>query len=222
MYDKDLIMRVCDLSCSKEDVVRNQTTVKYDTHHPFRTYYDVAIIRGALEKFLANEWDDQTLAHWACIYCWILSGGFEEEVTESLNSFERFLKDVITWDLDGLSFFDGCFEEDPTTCIGDTIALFENYDRIWQNREQWRAVYALIGPYDEHNGAQWVLLINERQKEYMILYSDFLKNGYRDKFFKPTKAKEFISLAEKLKAEGYTLLSCAEDYYYEELEDLET
>lgn len=39
MYDKDLIQRICDLTCTSNDVIINQTTIKYDTEHPFRKYY---------------------------------------------------------------------------------------------------------------------------------------------------------------------------------------
>ena len=80
MYDKELIQKVCELTCSKEDVVRDQTTIKYNTENPFKTYYNVSTLTGAFKKYIANEWDDQTLAHWACIYCWVLCGGFDDNV----------------------------------------------------------------------------------------------------------------------------------------------
>ena len=60
MYDRELIQKVCALKCSKEEVVRNQTTIKYDTAHPFKTYYNVSTITGAINKYISNEWDDQT------------------------------------------------------------------------------------------------------------------------------------------------------------------
>lgn len=220
MYDKDLIQRVCALTCSKDEVVRNQTTIKYDVLHPFRKYYSIGTIKGAMEKFISKEWDDITLSHWACIYCWILSGGYGDTVTENLNTLEGFLRDVITWDLDGLSFFDAEYDEDPIKCIRNTIQLFENYDRIWKTLNEWNAVYAMIGPYDEHNGEQWVALINDLKKEYMIMNTDHLENGYEDENFKFLQREDFVKQIEQLKSDGYNILSCAEDYYYEELEDL--
>ena len=89
MYDKELIEKVCTLTCSKSDVDRDQTTVKYDTEYPFRKYYSIEIIKGAIEKFLSGEWDAQTLAGWACIYDWILCGGFEDSVIDRKISGER-------------------------------------------------------------------------------------------------------------------------------------
>ena len=34
MHDKDLIEKICNLTCDKNDVYRNQTTINYDC----RTY----------------------------------------------------------------------------------------------------------------------------------------------------------------------------------------
>ena len=220
MYDKDLIQRVCELACTKDDVVRNASELKYETEHSFVKYYSFNSIKGAIEKFISNEWDDKTLAQWACIYCWVLLGGCNENITENLNSFERFLRDVITWDLDGLSFFDAEYDEDPIKCIRNTIQLFEDYDHIWQTRDEWKVVYAMIGPYDEHNGEQWVALINDLKKEYMIMNTDHLENGFEDERFKFVIEVDFIELIERLKNSGYNILSCAEESYYEEINDL--
>ena len=212
MYDKDLIQRVCNLTCSKEDVVRSQTTIAYDKLQPFRKYYNVEAIKGAMEKFTSDEWDDQTLAHWACTYCWILSGGLGDNVKEDLDTFEGFFRDVVTWDLDGLSFFSA--EDDESTDMHECIKLFEYYDHVWQTRKQWRAVYAMIGPFAEENGDQYVALINDTTKEYMIIYSDHLENGFQDEYFKFVTQEEHILLIEQLKNSGYQILSCSEEDYY--------
>lgn len=212
MYDKELIQKVCNLTCSKEEVVRNQTTIRYDTENPFKKYYNISTITGAIKKYISKEWDDQTLAHWACIYCWILSGGFDyKNRNENLNTLEGFFRDIITWDLDGLSFFD---EQDDTLNIHECMKLFENYDYIWQTRQQWRAVYAMIGPFAKENGDQYVALINDTTKEYMIIHSDHLKNGFEDEYFKFITQEEHCSLIEQLKNSGYKILSCSEEFYY--------
>ena len=72
MYDKEMIRKVCDLTCPKEEVVRNQTTIKYDTEHPFKTYYNVSTITGAITKYISKEWDDQTLAHLRVLSCFFV------------------------------------------------------------------------------------------------------------------------------------------------------
>ena len=217
MYDKELIQRVCNLSCLKEEVERDQTTIKYDTEHPFRKYYSLSTIKGAIEKYISNEWDDQTLADWACIYCWILSGGFDDNIIDDLNSFERFFKDFITWDLDGLSFFSA--ENQEAYEMQEMIEQFEHFDHIWQTRNEWKAVYAMIGSFAEENEDQYSLLVNNTKKEYMIMYSDHLENGYEDEYFHFVSQDEHVALVEQLKKDGYTMLSCSEEYYYSEILD---
>lgn len=217
MYDKELIQKVCDLTCSKDEVVRNQTTIKYDTEHPFKKYYSSSTIIGAIEKYISNEWDDQTLSHWACIYSWILSGGFKDDVIDDLNSFETFFKDFITWNLDGLSFFSSeCEEADE---MEELIVLFKNFDHIWQTRSQWKVIYAMIGPYAKINNDQYALLVNDTTKEFMIMYSDHLKNGYEDEHIHFVSQAEHISIVEQIKKDGYTMLSCSEEFYYTEIND---
>lgn len=217
MYDKLLIQRVCSLTCTLEDVVREQTTIKYDNEQPFKKYYNVSSITGAIERYISGEWDDIMLAHWACIYSWILCGGFAKDKIDDLNSFERFFRNFITWDLDGLSFFSA--EADDERDMEELIRLYKDYDHIWQTRDEWRCVYAMIGQYAKENGDQYVALINDTTREYMIMYSDHLENGYEDDHFRFVSKKEHLALTSRLKDEGYTLLPCSEDFYYLEAND---
>ncbi|MBQ2738463.1 MAG: hypothetical protein IJF38_07210 [Clostridia bacterium] len=220
MYDKDLIERVCSLSCSRDDVARSQTAVKYDTEHPFKKYYSLNTVKGACDKYLRREWDDRFLANFACIYLWVLSGGFDDGVVEDLSSIESFLKDLIVDDLDSLSFFyEDYTDDEPRENIKERIKLFESYDYILATQSSWRAVYAMIGPFAEENGDQFVMLINDNAKEYMIIYSDFIDNGYADARFSFVSADEHIALEKKLRSDGYTLLSHSEEYYYSVTEE---
>ena len=54
MYDKDLITKVCNLTCSKMDLSIDQRTINYDIESPFKKYYDVNTIIGAIYKYLSN------------------------------------------------------------------------------------------------------------------------------------------------------------------------
>ena len=217
MYDKDLINKVCNLSCLKNDVCRNQTTINYDTDYPFKKYYDVNIIIGAINKYLTKEWDDETLAGWCCIYCWILSGGFSKNLKEDLNPLEDFYKEIITWDLDGLSFFDEKYDlEYNPRYLQERIEQIKTLDYVWQTRTQWKGVYSPISTYHQENGEQCVLLINETKKEYIIFASEQLYNDYnhQNEYLKFISKNKFVKLVEKLKEKNYSLLSYAEDYYY--------
>ena len=60
MYDKELIQRVCNLTCLKEEVVRNQTTIKYDTEHPF-TLEGLSFVGCKIEYALDIELTEEEL-----------------------------------------------------------------------------------------------------------------------------------------------------------------
>ena len=218
MFDKDLTNKVCNLTCTKDDVCVNQLKIKYDYEYPFKKYYDVNIIIGAINKYLLNEWDADMLAGWACIYNWIICGGFHDDLKEDLNSFEEFLKEVISWDLDGMSFYDEAYP-DKDESLDEWIQQYRDWDHIWQTRSGWRAAYAMIGQYAEFNEDQYVVVYNDELKEYMIIHSDHLENGFEDDKFKYITEEAFIALIEQLKEEEFNILSCSEKWYYLELSD---
>ena len=214
--DVDYIQRICNLTPDKSDFSRNITTFNYDKVNPFKKYYNINSIKGAIEKYLSKEWSDKTLAHWACAYCWILSGGCGKSVSNDLDSFEAFCRDFINWDLDGLSFYNAAFKDVDISAV---LELFEAYDHIWNTRNEWSVFYAMIGPFAKDNDDQYALLVNDKRKEYMIMYSSHLGNGFEDERFKFVSQVKFSRGVERLKAEDYQILSCSEDFYYEALND---
>ena len=72
------------------------------------------------------------------------------------------------------------------------------------------------------NGHQYVLLINDNLKEYMILFSEHLSNNYKhqNEYLRYTTKNKFVKLVEKLKEE-YKIISCSEEFYYSDLYDLD-
>lgn len=216
MYDKDLITKVCNLTCSKKDLSIDQRTINYDIESPFKKYYDVNTIIGAINKYLSREWDDDALAKWCCIYCWILCGGFHDDLKENLNSLEEYLVELITDDLDGLSFFE---EEDRLSGVIDVYERIEGYknlDHVWQTRNKWKGVYSSIKSSNNDGFHQYIVLINEKEKEYMIFYEDFLEDEPKqhNKYFKYIEGDEFIKLIDKMKEDEYSIIKWHEEYYY--------
>ena len=200
MSDMTLIEKVCNLTCTKKEVSINPETVNFDLVNPFKKYYSIATLKGGLEKYLAGEWDAQHLSYWANLYDWILIGGSRLEIEDDLTSLEEFLCDVITWNLDGLSFFQ---EGDKDFDIGAALDFYDTFDHIWQTRGEWRASYAMIGKYAEINGEQYVALINDARKEYIILSSDHLENGFADEHFAFITRNAYAAMLEKLQSEFY-------------------
>lgn len=216
MYDKNLIEKICNLSCTKEELYTNQSTINYDCEFPFKKYYHIDIIISAFNKYLSKEWDEHILARWCCIYMWILRGGFSKNLKEDLNFLEEFLVDTLIWELDSLTF---CDEREDN--IYSIIENFKTLDHVWQTRNSWKGVYATIGEFDLSNGDQYVLLINEELKEYIIIFSTgHLSNNYQhqNEYLRYTTKNKFVKLVEKIKNK-YKNISHSEEYYYSDLND---
>lgn len=108
MFNKKLFESICNLTCEKEDFnfnPANRRKVKYDLEDPFIKYYSYDSIVRAFNKYINKEWDDKTLAHWFCVYGWILNGGFSSKTKSSLNLVEELITFIISDYLDGMSFF---------------------------------------------------------------------------------------------------------------------
>ncbi len=55
MYDKTLIEKVCNLTCSEEDLEISLESIKFDIKSPFKKYFNVDTISNAIQKYINNE-----------------------------------------------------------------------------------------------------------------------------------------------------------------------
>ena len=220
MYDKSLIERVCNLTCISEDIVRSQTSIKYDIAYPFKKYYDMKTAIRAIKKCISKEWDDTMLSHWFCIYNWIICGGFDDNLKEDLTPIEDFLKEIISWDFDGMAFFDASYiEEDITEYLNDVIQECENLDYIWQTRNEWKLFFSDVGELAKINEDHYALLINDSKKRYTIIHTDYFHYATPAESFKYIAENEFNALVEQLKADEYEIISYSEEFYYDSVND---
>lgn len=221
MYDKELIDKICNLTCKPEEIDINQTSIKYDSVDSFNKYYNVNTIINAIDKYINKEWNGKTLANWCCLYDWIIEGGCKVSANKNLNELEYFIKELISWDLDGLSFFDEEYLEDDFMFDKD---YFINLDYILKNNNDWEGIYAPIGEYDEMNNNQYALLFNDKLKEYIIIFSNgFLYNNYKHQndYLRFTTKNRFVNKLNDLKDNNYKLIKCDEKEFYDDLYDRE-
>ncbi len=199
MYDKELIEKICNLTCNKKEV--NNESIKYDFDNPFKKYYSVETILKAINKYLNKKWSDVFLARWACTYMYILCGGYKDEVVEELNQIEWLVKELIVWNLDGISFFDNSLKDD----LDDWIKSFKSLDLVFKTSSKWKGL----------NDDSYVVLVNDEERQYIICISDFLDEEYDDKYIKHISEEDQIRRVNGLEKAGYTLLGCDEKYYFE-------
>ena len=223
MLDKDFIKRICDLSCSKRDTHKKIKNIEFDTENPFKKYYSISTITGAISKYLSGDWDAKTLSGWAFIYYCILLGGHidDENTIDDANTLERFVINTIIWNFSELYTFDaeaeGIEEDEAYKCMLEAIKHYESYDNIWQTRNNWTAIYSKSS--DEEVDSIYIALVNHTSKEYLITITSslHLEPGFEDEYFEFVTKEEHIEKIEQLKTAGYKSLSCSKDYYYEEI-----
>lgn len=218
MFDKELIQKICDVTCTKDEVCRDQTTIKYDTQFPFKKYFNLDSIVKAIGMYTSHNWNDATLASWFCIYNWIICGGFSDDLKENLTPLEEFLKEVISWDLDGLSFFDESVSEESED-LTDVIQSFKDFLHILNTINDWKCYYACVGEECKWNDENYIVLINDKTKEYMMVSSAFLEIEYSDDIFHHLEDKEFIQLIKELKRNNYKSLPHSEYWYNQMIEE---
>lgn len=205
MCDKELIGKICNLTCNKKDVNLKNEEIKYDLDHPFKKYYSVEIIMKAINKYLSKEWDDVFLARWACTYMYIICGGYKDEVVEELNPIEWLVKELIVWELDGISFFD----DESKDYLDEWIQSFKSLDLIFKTSNKWNGL----------NDDEYVVFVNDEDKQYVICSIEFLDEEYDKKYIKQVSREEQINIVKDLQKTGYTLLSCNEKYYFEDIDE---
>lgn len=219
MYNKELIDKICNLTCTFDEINIPQDSIKYDTIEPFKKYYSIDIILKAIEKYENKEWSDHHFAHWCCLYDWIICGGFKDNIIEDKNNTIReFIKSTISWDLDGLSFFDekSYFDEDDEYGVDGWKIQFKNLDYILNKVGNLYVFYGPVYEYDLDNAAQYVVLVNDLDKTFIIIYSDFFENGYEEDKIKYVDKKTHKKMVEDLLNNGYQLISYSEEFYFDE------
>ena len=216
MFDEELIERICNLTCSDEDVFKDNTLIKYDVDYPFKKYYNANTIINAIKKYASHEWSDKKLAHWACIYFWILAGGNDQNLKEDLNSFEEFYAQCIIESLDSLSFFESTDLEksEIQEWLEYNIEYYTDLNHIWETREKWQIYYYLTNEFvcfDDEDDCKsaYTILVNNETKEFAILYADCFCDFLEEKTFTCLEKNKIYDLVEELKRKEYQELSCS-------------
>lgn len=218
MVNKEYIKRICDLTCSKSDVEIPLKDIEYDLNNPFKKYYNVEIIMSAIAKYVNKEWDVKTLSHWASAYNNILNGGFKDNVNSTLTSLEAYLVKYLSMDLDVLLLID--YKQDKQVIqnyICDTIKYFYNINHIFKTINEWQGFYGVISNYEYPILNQYVVLINETKKEFIIMSYDISIDASEFSILKHLPKQEFIDIITKINANNYKILPCSEYDFYNEI-----
>ena len=168
MYKEKFVEYICEVN---EDLFEqiDLDKVKYDTFNPFFRYYKFEIIKKAISKYKEEFIDKEYLRNWFLAYNRLLNGDFDEKANHSFNEVVDFIRNEITWQLDSLSLFDE--SED----LDEYINIFETLDYICKTESKWVIYYSVNE--DEDIDEQYILLVNEKEKKFIEIITDFFENG---------------------------------------------
>jgi len=148
MYDRELLESVATATCDYTKLLKeypNQTKIEYDTVRPFEKYYRLSSILLSIEKYQRGEITDGELAHWACIYDWIINGRWEVE-EETVDKATFVIREEISDWLDSLSFYEAEFDEsgEAKYDLETRKLIFGNLDFILQTISEWSFYYVRV------------------------------------------------------------------------------
>ena len=214
MQVKDLIEKVCTLSCTKEDLVLDYSSIKNlelkDSKCSFIKYYNLNTILDAFNKYINKEWNIETLVNWCSIYTGIIEGDFLVNSKINFKGVERLIYDLITTELD---IFPGMYA-DETDYLDETLDILNKlkfYDSLWQQRKDLKA-FTIERDLDPNAISVLTLLINEKTKEYMTVSS--IEDIIFDESIHRININELKQLILKLEKDKYKLVNYNENMYY--------
>lgn len=173
MQVKDLIEKVCTLSCTKEDLVLDYSSIKNlelkDSKCSFIKYYNLNTILEAFNKCINKEWNIETLVNWCSIYTGIIEGQFLVTSKIDFKGIERLIYDLITTELD---IFPSMYadETDYLDEAPEILNKLKFYDCLWQQRKELKA-FTIERDLDPNAISVLTILINEKAKEYVTVSS---------------------------------------------------
>lgn len=214
MFDKELFKKICDVSCSWEELEKFVTNIdkkEFDLDNTLEKYYKVERIISAIEKYQAKKVNAKFLAYWANAYDWIINGGFKIENGDKIISLKEFMIFEISDWLDSLSFFD---DRDDWYNLEEYKTMFKVLDSVFQDIDNCEAVFAVDADendedYDYYAHDVEVLIKNDKAKYFIKVYTDCIYPDDKVLFSKVT-LEELENQVIKLQKQGYSELKyCA-------------
>ena len=204
MYDKKLFEKICNVTCSFEELepfVIDINKKEFDLDNPFEKYYDLQTILLAIHRYEKGEVSDRYLAYWMNAYNWIIMGGFKIETENNSITFKEWLEwEICDW-LDSLSFFD---ETKEWFKLDKYKKAFTVLSKVYCNIKGWNSVFSEEeGSYNEDDVV--VLAYNDKTKEFVKIYGQ-LDYYCLDVEFPKIECNELENQMKELKEKGYQQL----------------
>ena len=210
-FDKAFFDRIKRGECTTQEVEAfscDSQKTGFDLDDPFRKYYSLDAVLKTLDDYLAGKKSDVFVRHWACVYLYILGGGFFSCVIRP-RTVESILQDMIIDWLDSLSFFDDENEEDTAETIGVYRKIFSSFDRMLQRWQKMQYRFARVpdgdddvdDDDDDFGSGFEILMIDDEEKRLYCFWTE--KENVAVTNNDEVSYEELTEIKERLSATGY-------------------
>ena len=201
MLNQDLAKRICDVTCSLEELKSiSLSDGLFGLDEPFNEYYDLNSILKCFDLYEKGCVAEEFVAHWANGYGFVIGISFTSKIYKERESSVS-LKDLVFWSvldwLDTLAFFDGEAPYDSNYYKNAFSAL----DYVYKSLDKW-TVYYSFKPDSCHIDACSVLLVNDSERSYMIFHVDAF--AFRNRAIENARSLENLTdMVNQLIGNGY-------------------
>ena len=200
MYDKKLFEKICNATCTFEELesfVIKIDKKEFDLDNPFEKYYDVEKILFVIRRYEMKEIGAKYLAYWMNAYNWIIMGGFKIKARGNLIPFKQLLEWVICDWLDSLSFFD---PSEEWFVLDEYKNAFTVLSKVYCTIKDWDKVFAYTDEGGFNDDDIVVLAYHKKCKQFVKIYSELI---YCQLDVEKIKLDELEKRVEELRKEGY-------------------
>ena len=92
---------------------------------------------------------------------------------------------------------------------------FNSLEDVYSTINNWMGYYTLT-EYSSVNNDQYILLVNDTDKKFIVIYSDFIDNGYKDEVLSFVNNDVFKLKVNELQQNNYVVVNYDEELYFKE------
>lgn len=170
MNKSDLIEKVCSINITLEELKEFFNSNIEFTGDFFDKYYSLDLITNVINKFSNNEITNVYFKHWIKAYLEIVNCIDIENVND-----EKIIEMFVKYEIIGILLTISNIDEISEFKLKEFIKGLNNLDSILESINNWNGYFTPTKEQD-FGEDQYILLVNEKEKKYVVFFAYVLDN----------------------------------------------
>lgn len=170
MNKSDLIEKVCSINITLEELKEFFNSNIEFTGDFFDKYYSLDLITNVINKFSNNEITNEYFKHWIKAYLEIVNCIDIENIND-----EKIIEMFVKYEIIGILLTISNIDEISEFKLKEFIKGLNNLDSILESINNWNGYFTPTKEQD-FGEDQYILLVNEKEKKYVVFFSYVLDN----------------------------------------------